>query len=72
MVTNWLRFSFQFLVLCTALATVGCARSALTDPNTIDENASMWRKMRPTSAGGTSFAGTDERSREIERNLGIY
>jgi hypothetical protein len=54
------------------LAAAGCARSALKDPNAIDENASMWRKMRPTGAGGTSFAGTDERSREIERNLGVY
>lgn len=72
MTTIGLRRCCQILTVFAAVAVGGCARSALSDPNTIDENASMWRKLRPTTAGGTSFAGTEERSRDIERNLGVF
>jgi hypothetical protein len=59
------------LALSLALVAAGCARSALKDPNGIDKDASMWRKLRASNAGGTTHAGTDDRSREIERNLGV-
>jgi hypothetical protein len=60
------------MALGVALISAGCARSALKDPTGIDKDASMWRKLRASDAGGTTHAGTDDRSREIERNLGVY
>jgi hypothetical protein len=61
-------------VVCLAtvalLGAAGCCKLNLRGKG-FDDNSGTWaQKLRPP-ADESKFSGTDERSRDIERNLGV-
>ncbi len=58
------------IVAITLLGTLGCGKLNLRGKG-FDDNSGTWaQKLRPP-ADESQFSGMDERSREIERNLGV-
>ena len=57
-------------VLLGWFAVAGCGRFELRDGRFGDESAKAFRALREPS-GANELWGTDARSREVERNLGI-
>jgi hypothetical protein len=58
------------IVVAVSLGTLGCGKLNLRGKG-FDDNSGSWaQKLRPP-ADESRFSGMDERSRDIERNLGV-
>jgi len=57
-------------VVCWLVGAAGCAWPNLRGEGFADETSGWTKRLRKPSGTG-NLAGVDERSREIERNLGV-
>ena len=71
--SNFARGHFALVISAMAMAVsgaVGCGKMNLRGKG-FDDNSGTWaQKLRPP-ADESKLTGTDERSRDIERNLGV-